>query len=233
MQSTKTLSERATTGIPGLDKLMAGGFVRGSTYLIAGQTGTGKSIFSMQFLLEGLRNGETCLYITIEQKVDEILNDMADFSWGPELREYIEKGKLFVVATDPSSIGDLQETTIQHINKTKASRLVLDSLTVAAYSWKVSSMDIGKVRNEVFSYMRAIENTGLTSLLITEVPEGDEKKISRLGFEEFIADGIVVLRYLTLGQNINRTLEIRKMRRTKIEGGMHVLDITKDGIRIS
>jgi KaiC/GvpD/RAD55 family RecA-like ATPase len=229
----KSASERVSVGVEGLDKLIEGGLVRGSTYLVAGQTGTGKTIFSMQFLYDGLKRGETCLYLTIEQQVEEILQDMRKFSWGSLLETYIQSGKLVVVSIDPSSISDLQEATLQYISKFKPTRLVLDSLTVAAFSWKVSSMDMGKLRNEIFGYMRAIENTGVTSILITEVPEGDEKKISRLGFEEFIADGIIILRYITLGQTVNRTIEVRKMRRTKITGGMHSLDITNDGVKVS
>lgn len=232
MSPIKAGSERISVGVDGLDRLIEGGLVKGSTYLVAGQTGTGKSILSMQFLFDGLKKGETCVYLTIEQRVEEMLEDMKKFSWGPLLVNYIQNGKLLLISVDPSSISDLQEATLQYISQFKPTRLVLDSLTVAAFSWKSSSMDIGKLRNEIFGYMRAIENTGITSILVTEVPEGDEKKISRLGFEEFIADGIIVLRYITLGQTVNRTLEVRKMRRTKVTGGMHTLDITNIGVKI-
>ena len=233
MPSSTSATERVPTGIPGFDKLVEGGFVRGSTYLIAGQAGSGKSIFCMHYILEGLRRGETCVYLSLEQKIEDLLQDMSGFEWGAEVRKYYEDGKFIVVSADPTSIKDLQDISLAYISRVRASRFVLDSLTVAALGWKTSSMDPGKVRSEVFSYMRTIESTGATALFICEVPEGDAKKISMFGFEEFIVDGVVVLRYMTLGQAGNRTIEVRKMRRTRIDESIHTLEFSPKGIRVS
>lgn len=123
--------DRVPTGVPGFDKLVEGGLVRGSTYLIAGQTGTGKSIFSMQYLLEGLKRGETCVYMSLEQKTDEIIQDMAKFEWGLSLKKYYDAGKLLIASAEPTSVKDLQEASLTNISRAKASRFVLDSLTVA------------------------------------------------------------------------------------------------------
>lgn len=226
-------SERVPTGITGFDKLVEGGLVRGSTYLIAGQTGTGKSIFSMQYLLEGLRRGETCVYMSLEQKIDEILQDMGKFDWGLSLKKYYDAGKLLIASAEPTSVKDLQEDSLAHISRVKAKRFVLDSLTVAALGWKVSSMDIGKVRSEIFSFMRAIENTGVTSILISEIPEGDIKRVSMFGFEEFVVDGVVVLHYLDYAAGgTPRSLMIRKMRRTNHGTDIYPFDIGKSGVSV-
>jgi KaiC/GvpD/RAD55 family RecA-like ATPase len=224
---------RVPTGIPGFDKLVSGGFIKGSNYLVAGQAGSGKSIFCMQYILDGLRKGESCVYLSLEQKIEDLLQDMSGFEWGPEIRKYYESGKLVIVSAEPTSIKDLQDISLAYISKVRASRFVLDSLTVAALGWKTSSMDPGKVRSEVFSYMRSIESTGCTALFICEIPEGEVKKISMFGFEEFIVDGVVVLRYMTLGQAGNRTIEVRKMRRTKIDESIHTLEFGKNGISVS
>lgn len=223
--------ERVETGIPGFDKLIEGGLIRGSTYLVAGQTGTGKSIFSVQYILNGLRKGEPGVYITLEQSTEEIIEDMSKFGWGEELKKYMDSGKLAIVSSVPTSIKDLQETALTNIRRVGAKRFVLDSLSVATMSWKVSSMDIGKVRSEIFDFMRTLEHTGLTSLLITEIPEGDVKKISRFGFEEFIADGVIILHYLEYAAGgTPRSLIIRKMRRTNHGTDIYPIEITKDGL---
>ncbi len=219
--------------MPGFDKLIEGGFIRGSTYLIAGQTGTGKSIFSMQYLLEGLRKGESCVYLSLEQKVDEILQDMTKFEWGAVLKKYYDSGKLVVASVEPTSVKDLQEASLTNISRAKASRFVLDSLTVAALGWKISSMDTGKVRSEIFSYLRALENTGVTSVLISEIPEGDIKRLSMFGFEEFIVDGVVVLHYLDYAASGRpRNLMIRKMRRTDHGTDIYPFDISRGGVSV-
>lgn len=226
-------NERVPTGIPGFDKLIEGGLVKGSTYLVAGQAGTGKTIFSMQFLLEGLKKGETCVYVSLEQKIEELIGDMSNFEWGSLVKKYYDNGKLVIASVEPTSMKDLQDATLAYIGKVKASRFVLDSLTVAAFGWKVSSMDVGKLRSEIFSYMKAIETTGVTSILISEVPEGDSKKVSRFGFEEFIVDGIIKINYLGIGESDYRNLEIRKMRRTDHARGIFPMEFGKSGIKIS
>lgn len=228
-----SMPERMPTGIPGFDKLIEGGFVRGSTYLVAGQAGTGKSIFSMQYLLEGLKNGETCVYLSLEQKIDELLQDMDKFEWGALVRKYHEAGKLVIASSEPTGMKELQESSLAYIGKVKASRFVLDSITVAAFGWKVSSMDPGKVRSEIFSYLRSLESSGVTSLLISEIPEGDVKKVSMFGFEEFIVDGVVVLHYLEYAAGgTPRSLMIRKMRRTNHGTDIYPFDISKKGVAV-
>ncbi len=228
-----TPSDRVPSGTPGFDELVEGGFVKGSTYLVAGQAGTGKSIFTMQFLLEGLKRGETCVYLSLEQRVDEVLQDMDKFEWGGIVRKCFQSGQLIIVSSEPTSMKDLQDTSLAYIAKVRAGRFVLDSLTVAALGWKTSSMDEGKIRSEIFSYMRALESTGVTALLISEIPEGDIKRVSMFGFEEFLVDGVVVLHYLDYAAGgTPRSLMIRKMRRTNHGTDIYPFEISKKGVAV-
>lgn len=208
--------ERVSSGIPGLDKLIEGGFVKGSVNLIAGTTGTGKTIFGMQFILHGLENGEPGVYLTLEQKEDEIIKDVKKFGWNEKIKKYIAEGKLIIYSEHPTGIEELKETTRNLIMRNNAKRFVLDSLSIATMGWKVSSMDIGKIRSEIFDYIMMLKSFGVTSLLITEIPESKTKSLSRFGFEEFIADGVLILHYLEYAAGgLPRSLIIRKMRRTK------------------
>ena len=78
------LRPRVPTGIPGLDGLIGGGFEKGKAYLVTGETGTGKTIFSLQFLLHGISQGEPGIYITMDQKSEHIIEDAASLGWDIE-----------------------------------------------------------------------------------------------------------------------------------------------------
>ncbi|MCD6399073.1 MAG: KaiC domain-containing protein, partial [Candidatus Aenigmarchaeota archaeon] len=97
--------ERIKTGITGLDKLIDGGFVKGSSVLVTGAAGTGKTIFCCQFLWEGLKNGENCMYITFEELPEEIKGDAAVFGW--DFDKYEKNGKLIISYRDPFQTTDI------------------------------------------------------------------------------------------------------------------------------
>lgn len=224
-------TERIESGIPGLDKLIEGGFVNNSVNLVAGQTGTGKTLFCMQYLLHGLKKGENGVYITLEQKEDEILQDVGKFGWDAEFQKYIKSGKFLVVPLEPTGIKELTIATVNYIKKMNAKRFVLDSLSIATMGWKTGEMDLTKIRAEVFAYMKSLKNLGVTSLLITEIPETDVKALSRFGFEEFLADSVLVLHYLEYAAGgTPRSLLIRKMRRTKHGADIYPFGIEQNGI---
>ncbi len=225
--------ERVESGVPGLDKLTEGGFVRNAVYLLAGQSGTGKTIFCMQYLLHGLRLGESCVYVTLEQPVEDILSDMGKFGWREELQKYISQGKLMIHYQQPSSMAELREITSNLLRRSNASRFVLDSLSIATMGWKESSLELGKIRMEIFNYMLSVKRSGVTSLLITEIPESEVKALSRYGFEEFIADGVIVLHYMEYAAGgVPRSLIIRKMRRTAHGNDIYPFEITNEGLKL-
>ena len=225
--------ERVTSGIPGLDKLIEGGFVKGSINLVSGQTGTGKTIFCMQYLLDGLRKGESGIYLTLEQKVDDILLEMSKFGLDKEFEKYIAQGKFIIVYQTPTDIKDLEAVTFQYIKKVNAARFVLDSISIATMGWKMSSMDIGKIRSDIFQYIMMLKNSRITALLTTEIPEDEEKKLSRFGFEEFLSDGIIILHYMEYAaRGTPRNLTIRKMRMTNHGTDIYPLEIKNSGMAV-
>jgi KaiC/GvpD/RAD55 family RecA-like ATPase len=104
-------------------------------------------------------------------------------------------------------------------------------MSIATLGWKVSTADIGKVRMELMDMIRMIENTGVTSIFIGEIPETEAKALSRLGVEEFIVDSIIVLHYLEYAAGgTPRSLIIRKMRRTDHGTDIYPLEITSKGL---
>ena len=149
--------ERVESGIPGLDKLMQGGFVRGSINLIVGATGTCKTIFCSQFLWHGLQIGEPGVYITVEEESENILKDVSRF--GFDFRPHIQSGKCIFLDQLPTSFKDLEKAAFDSIVRVGAKRFVLDSLSVAMMGL-TKMKDIPSLRRDVFLFTKRLRNMG-------------------------------------------------------------------------
>ncbi|MCD6274561.1 MAG: hypothetical protein J7J15_00850 [Candidatus Aenigmarchaeota archaeon] len=212
--------ERIKTGIPGLDKLIQGGFVKGSAILISGGTGAGKTIFCLQYLWEGLKNGEPGIYITLEESSDEIKKDALVF--GFDFETYKKKGKFKIIEKNIFEDPDLE---FFDIDKLKAKRIVIDSISLLS----LIISDQASLRNRLLELIRSLKKRN-TTLLLTSERIGDN--LSRLGVEEFLVDGVIVLNFTPIGSQAGRSLFIRKMRRTKHSEDIHPIEIRKRGIRV-
>src|SRR3990167_2710794 len=122
---------RIRTGIPKFDSLIQGGFEKDSTNLIVGGSGSGKSIFATQFLVEGMKKGEKCLYVTFEEKKEQFYSNMLDFGW--DLNYYEKKGLFHFLEYSPIKVktmldeggGSIESTILRN----KITRVVIDSVT--------------------------------------------------------------------------------------------------------
>jgi KaiC/GvpD/RAD55 family RecA-like ATPase len=216
--------KRVSTGIDGLDGLIEGGFVQGSVNMVTGSTGTGKTIFGTQFMWCGLQKGETCVYITMEEDPIDIKEDVASFGW--DFAKYEKRGLCRVIYHDPAQVNNLSSVMTEEISKLKANRLVIDSTSIMGLNIEKPS----QVRRRLFGVVSALKNhDGCTALVLTEVPE-DSKALSRWGVEEFVVDGVIVLNYLGIGEEFNRSMMIRKMRRTNHGKDIYPFEITSQGI---
>jgi KaiC/GvpD/RAD55 family RecA-like ATPase len=215
--------ERIPSGIPGLDKLIEGGFVKGSTILVSGAAGTGKSIFCAQFLWEGLKRGEDCMYITLEERPEDIIGDVKRFGWN--LEKYIDSKKLIVEYQDPFQITDITSPLLDKIKEHKVQRVVVDSTAVFGMYYK----EAFDVRKQLFKLLNGLKDIGVTSVLTSELPE-ETKRLGKFGVEEFVVDGVILLHFLGIGEKNYHSLQIRKMRRTNHEKDVYPMEIGKDGI---
>ena len=216
---------RLKTGIPGLDPLIQGGVLHRSVNLVTGETGTGKTIFSCQFLWHGLQKGETGVYITLEEDPEDIKEDAKQFGW--DFQKYIDKDLFRIIYHDPAQINNLASILIDEIKSVKAKRMVIDSTSVMGLAVK----DAAQIRKQILNVVNVIKRTDCTALLTSEITE-DSKTLSRFGVEEFVADGVFVLNYVGIGENSARTLIIRKMRRTRHGTDIYPIEIGSNGIEI-
>jgi len=217
--------ERIPSGIPGLDKLIEGGFVKGSTVLVSGAAGTGKTIFCIQYLMEGLKRGENCMFITLEEKPIDIINDVKRFGW--ELEKYIKDKKLILEYQDPFQMTDITSPLLDKIKEHGIQRVVVDSTAVFEMYYK----EPAEVRKQLFKLLSGLKEIGVTSMLTTELPE-ESKTLGKFGVEEFVVDAVIVIRYneYAIGATPPLSLSVRKMRRTSHSRISVPIEITDEGI---
>ena len=220
--------KRIGSGVPNLDKLIGGGLKKNSINLVAGSAGCGKSIFAMQFIMEGLRNKEPGIYITFEEKKQKFYEDMLEFGWN--LAKYEDNGLFVFLEYSPEQVkkiltegGGIVESIIE---KMKAKRLVIDSIT----SFTLLYEDELTKKEASLSLFELIEKWDCTALLTSEDESKDDHIISAA--LEFEVDGIIILYHVKkMGVRV-RALEILKMRGTKIPEKTIALNFTNKGIQI-
>lgn len=233
---------RIQTGISGFDKLIEGGLPEGRSFLVSGGTGTGKTIFSAQFLIHGAENGEPGIYLTLDERPELIREDLLRFGWN--LRQLEDDGLIKVIDGTIAKVGipsdeefslpatgfDLDKLLLElmkAIKKIKAKRVVIDSIPALGLNFESEH----ETRKAILKTVYLLARAGVTTVLTTEIAEGS-KSFGKYGVEEFVADGVIVLHYMGIGTQSNRTLHIRKMRSTKHSEDLHPLEITNTGIKI-
>jgi len=223
-----------STGIPYLDEILGGGFLRGKTYLIAGETGSGKTIFSLQFLIYGALHGEPGVYIAIDEPTDQLIKGIKQFGW--DVTPLIKARKLLFLdmRTHFSKIylrderkkiepKYVIESIIKNAKEVRARRLVIDPIAPLIYGG--SKDDVLYAREFLREMVFAIEKTGkLTTIMTSEIPTGS-KQLSRFGVEEFLASGIIVLGLEEIEGRIERVMFIRKARWSPVRPGKFIFDI--------
>ena len=225
----------APTGIEELDEVLGGGFIKGKTYLVAGETGSGKTIFSLQFLLTGaVYYDEPGVYVAIDEPTDQLLKGLKRFGW--DVSGLIREGKLTFLdmRTHFSKIylrderrriepKYVIESILRAAKKVKARRLVIDPIAPLIYGG--SPDDVLYVREFLREMVFAIERVGsLTTVLTSEIPTGS-KQLSRFGVEEFLASGIIVLNIYEVRGEILRVMYVRKARWAPARPTKFVFDI--------
>jgi len=211
-------SNRVKTGISSLDEIMEGGFPPGRVYIVAGEAGTGKTIFVTQFLVNGINMGENGVFVTIDERPEHIIEDSLTLGW--DLEKLIDENKLIMAELTPffSDVKRIDPEKItenlkRYINEVQAKRLV-DPVAplVIRSSEPLSSLEAEMyVRNYLRRLFHSLEDIGITTLGTSEIPTGT-RKLSRYGVEEFLASGVIVLRLYRSENIFSREIYIWKMR---------------------
>lgn len=224
------------TGIPGFDLVAEGGVPEGRTTLVVGGAGAGKTIFGLQYLIEGIRQfDQNGVFVTFEESPENIIRNAASLGW--DLQGYIEQGRAVIVDLSPSAGEEVVEAGVfdltpivvrveNAIRKSNAQRVVLDSLGAIFGQFG----DAHLIRRELFRVADSMRMQKVTSILTAEQAGGDDS-LARYGIEEFVADNVVILRNEMNQEKRRRTLEVLKFRGASHQRGGYPFTINgEDGL---
>jgi len=225
----KRVIERAPTGIHNFDVLVEGGFKKYSTNIIVGGSGSGKTILATQFLIEGMKKGEKCLYVTFEEGKEPFYANMLKLGW--DMEEYEKKGLFMFLEYSPAKVKTMLEEgggTIENIiTEKKIERMVIDSVT----SFELLFKDELAKRESALLLFKTIKRWSCTSILTVE-EEPSETKDSTSKPLEFESDSIILLYFVRAKNSRQRYLEILKMRGTNHSKSTYKFEIGKGGINM-
>jgi len=231
------MPRRVKTGIPGMDEILHGGIPERNVVLLSGGPGTGKTIFSQQFLWNGLQMDEPGIYVALEEHPVQVRQNMAQFGW--DVKKYEEEGLFAMIDAFTAGIGkskeyekyivhdltDLREfidVLRQAIKDIKAKRVVIDSVTTLYINKPAMARSI------ILQLKRVLAGTGCTSIFVSQISVG-ERGFGGPGVEHGV-DGIIRLDLDEIDGELKRSLIVWKMRGTSHSLRRHPFDITDKGI---
>lgn len=233
MTSADGKVQKLPTGIPAFDVIAKGGLPENRTTLVSGTAGSGKTVFAIQFLAAGIKDGnQNGVFVTFEESGADIRQNMRSFGW--DLAEWERQGKLAIVDASPDpdiesvesgtfDLGALLARVEHAVRKVGAKRVAVDSLGAMFSQFS----DQAIVRRELFRIAWRLKGMGVTALLTAE-RTADYGPVARFGVEEFIADNVMILRNVLEDENRRRTIEILKFRGTDHYKGEFPLTIAAD-----
>jgi circadian clock protein KaiC len=237
MSGEEELLEEAgpvSTGSAALDYILIGGYAANRVHLIEGEPGSGKTTLGLQFLLEGMRKGESCLYITLSESRDELLHVARTHGWDldgiqifelvpPELSLDQEREQSIVYASD-LELGETVRLVMEEVERVAPARVVFDSLSEI----RLLAQGPLRFRRQVLALKHYFAKHDCTVLFLDDLTQTtDDLSLHSL------AHGVLRLEQLAMGYGAERRrLRVWKMRGRPFRGGFHDLAIRKGGVEI-
>src|ERR1043166_6616691 len=226
--------ERSPTGVPGLDALVEGGFPKGRSILVTGDPGTGKTIFSLQFLAEGLARGEKVIYVAADEQPFDVVEQAVSLGW--DFEKYVENKQLAILnagtyLTSLPGSGNDRHIDIHKaihdlatfVNRLQATRLVLDP----AGPFLLIRDSATRIQDQTRLLIKLLRTTMETTNILTSygVPRTGERTMH--GVEEYLVAGAIVLEMIWGENGFTRSLVVEKMRCTDVTPAEHHFRIAK------
>jgi circadian clock protein KaiC len=218
VRSKNVTQRRLSTGITELDKMLGGGIPEGDSVLVAGASGTGKSVLAIQFLAEGIRQGEAGIAAVFEERPREYTQRAASLGLNLEMPQVDGKLEILYLRPLDLSVDETMQEILDAVQKMGAKRLVIDSL--AGFEMVLAPGFRTDFRESLYRLISALTGIGVTILSTVEL----EESFTELPFStysiSFLADDIVRFRYVEIDGQLRKIMFVVKMR-----GGNHSVDI--------
>ncbi|MDB5219642.1 MAG: putative circadian clock protein KaiC [Myxococcaceae bacterium] len=220
--------DRASTGVEGLDELFAGGLPRNSATLIQGSTGTGKTLLSLQFLIDGAKRGEKGVFFTLEESAEQLRSHAEGLGW--DLARLEEAGLIVIKYSSPV---ELSTDRFLYEARTEAAalgatRAVFDSLTTMALGVQSDR----RFKEMAYAIAKHMRGQGVTLAMTLEAEQlMGAATIGSQGVS-FIADNLVQLRYVEIEGRLERAISVIKARGVQHASELRSMIISKGGIRV-
>jgi circadian clock protein KaiC len=227
---TRPRSERITSGLPELDTMLHGGFLTGDSILVAGPAGTGKTLLSTQFVAAGVAQGHTSVIAVFEEQPDRYLFRARNM--GVDLQRMVDSGQVRILYLRPVdlSVDETLHAILALVAEVKAERVVIDSLS--GFELAVAPSFREDFRESLYRTIATLTATGITVMMTVEVLQS----FTDLRFSpheiSFLADNLIIQRYVEMEGQIRRVLAVLKMRGSAHDTHLRLYTISDHGIRI-
>lgn len=232
------------TGIKGFDELTGGGLPRGRCVLLVGGPGSGKTIFSMQFLVDGaVKKGEPGVFVTLDESAEHLREEMMGFGW--DVVKLEKAGLMSIVDASPIryvppevrirlvqiggkgfSIEGLIKLAGKEADRIGARRIAVDPLNALSIHF---ADPVGR-RESVMKLYQELAKMGHTSLITSELKTGQLER--ELGIEEYTCHGVIILHTVIDKGSVIRAIQVEKMRGVSIDNNLHPYKISGKGIEV-
>ncbi len=211
-------AKRLSMGIPELDEMLGGGIPEGDSLLIAGSSGTGKSLLATQFIAAGIREGQPGIVAVFEERPEEYAARASNF--GLDLNTPLRDGSLKVIYLRPLdlSVDETMQEILDSIKETGAKRLVIDSM--AGFEMALAPGFRADFRESLYRMIFSLTGIGITILSTVEMEESFTELLFSTYSISFLTDDIIRLRYVEIEGQLRNVMMVLKMR-----GGAHSKDI--------
>ena len=223
-------SKRLSLGTDALDEMVGGGLLRGTTTLISGAPGVGKTTLGLQFLHAGIQAGEPGLLVSFEEFPASLIRDALQLGW--DLKALEKEGLFKIIFTSPEVfLGSLKAQSsplTETLRMLAPERVVIDS---AAHFQRLTNDQV-ELRQTYNTLVNALKREGLTAMLLDEAVNVLQVQRGRMASLPFVVDAVVLMRYVEVDSAMQRAIAVMKMRGSTHQKEIRRFEITQGGLKV-